>query len=154
MTNPFIAEIEFDSVDDLMALFGTFDKYARIIENETHTQLLPKETTLRIKGTKEDVSICEAAIENLLKMIKRDEKIDDTKISYAIDLAKEGNAEAIHELMEGSVAVTNKGRQINAKTLTQKRYIDEIKKKTCVFCVGPAGTGKTYLAVAHGGKSA
>ncbi|MEX1308521.1 MAG: PhoH family protein [Eubacteriales bacterium] len=153
MANFYIAEIEFDRMDDLMALFGTFDEYAKIIEKETNTQLSPKETTLRIKGTEADVKICEAVIENLLKMIKREEKIDDTKIAYAVELAKEGNADAIHELMEGAIAVTNKGRQIKAKTLTQKKYIDEIKQKTCVFCVGPAGTGKTYLAVAMAVKA-
>jgi len=153
MTNPYIAEVEFDRMDDLMTLFGTYDANAKIIENETNTQLSLKESTLSIKGTETNVKICEAVIDNLLKMIKRDEKVDETKIAYAVELAKEGNADAIHELMAGSIAVTNKGRQIKAKTLTQKKYIDEIKQKTCVFCVGPAGTGKTYLAVAMAVKA-
>ena len=153
MANPFIAEIEFDRIEELMSLFGAFDEYAKIIEEETETQLSVKETTLQIKGTEANVHICESVIENLLIMIRRDEKIDETKIAYAAELAKEGNADAIHELMEGAIAVTNKGRQIKAKTLTQKRYIDEIKQKTCVFCVGPAGTGKTYLAVAMAVKA-
>ena len=153
MANTFTGEIEFDRMDDLIALFGTFDEYAKIIESETNTQLFLKETTLKISGAEADVKICEAVIENLLKMIKREEKIDETKIAYAAELAKEGNADAIQELMEGAIAVTNKGRQIKAKTLTQKKYIDEIKQNTCVFCVGPAGTGKTYLAVAMAVKA-
>jgi len=153
MDKQFVREIEFDTMDDLMALFGSFDENAKAIESETRTKIISKDTTLKIIGDRTDVEICEQLIISLLKMIKKGEKIDETKIAYASELAKDGNAEAIHELMEGSIAVTNKGRQIKCKTLMQKRYIEEIKNKTLVFCVGPAGTGKTYLAVAMAVKA-
>ncbi len=153
MGNTVTKEIEFDLMDDLMALFGSFDENVSVIETDTKTKIISKDKTISISGEEDDVLVCESLIDNLLKMIKRGERIDDTKIGYALDLALEGNADAIHELMDGSIAVTNKGRQIKCKTLMQKRYIDEIKNKTLVFCVGPAGTGKTYLAVAMAVKA-
>ena len=153
MGNHVTKEIEFDAMDELMALFGSFDENISVIEKDTNTKIVSKDKTISIIGEENDVLTCESLIDNLLKMIKRGERIDETKIGYALDLAHEGNADAIHELMEGSIAVTNKGRQIKCKTLMQKRYIDEIKNKTLVICVGPAGTGKTYLAVAMAVKA-
>ena len=76
------------------------------------------------------------------------ENIDRSRIRYAIDLAKEGNADLILELIDDVVAFTNKGRKIKCRTLGQKKYISALKRNTVVFGVGPAGTGKTYLAVA------
>lgn len=153
MDKQFSCEIEFDTMEQLMNLFGSFDENAKAIENETNTTIISKDTKLKIVGLKPDVIICESLIKSLIIMIKKGEKIDETKISYAFELAKDGNSEAIHELMDGSISVTNKGRQIKCKTLMQKKYIDEIKNKTLVFCVGPAGTGKTYLAVAMAVKA-
>jgi phosphate starvation-inducible protein PhoH and related proteins len=153
MSNKVHREIEFDNIDQLMNLFGNFDENLKSIEEETNTTIVSNHTTVRIIGQADDVTICENLINSLFRYIKKGEKIDATKISYATDLSKEGNSEAIHELMEGAIAVTSKGRQIRCKTLTQKKYIDEIKKKTLVFCVGPAGTGKTYLAVAMAVKA-
>jgi len=153
MGNTVTKEIRFDTSDELMALFGSFDENVSIIENETNTKIVSKDKTLKILGSENDVEVCESLISQLLKMIKRGEQIDDTKIGYALDLTLEGNGDAIHELMEGAIAVTNRGRQIKCKTLMQKRYIEEIKSKTLVFCVGPAGTGKTYLAVAMAVKA-
>jgi phosphate starvation-inducible PhoH-like protein len=81
-------------------------------------------------------------------MLRRGDKIDRSRIRYSIDLAKEGNADLIDQLMDDVVAFTHKGRQIKCKTLGQKRYVQALKQNTVVFSVGPAGTGKTYLAVA------
>ena len=74
--------------------------------------------------------------------------MDKSRIIYCIELAKEGNAEGIEKVMSGVIAITHKGKQIKCKTVGQKKYVDAIKKNTVVFGVGPAGTGKTYLAVA------
>lgn len=87
-------------------------------------------------------------VEKLLSLIKRGENIDRGRIRYAIDLAREGNSELILELADDVIAFTSKGKQIKCKTLGQKRYINALKHNTVVFGVGPAGTGKTYLAVA------
>ena len=89
-----------------------------------------------------------AVIEKLLELIRRGETIDRGRIRYAIDLAKEGNADLILELGSDVVAFTAKGKQIKCKTIGQKNYVKALKKHTVVFGVGPAGTGKTYLAVA------
>jgi phosphate starvation-inducible protein PhoH and related proteins len=153
MDNQFVTEINFETIEQLMSIFGSFDENVKIIESETNTTIISKDTTLKITGQEKDVKICEDLINSLLKIINNGEKIDETKIGYASELAKDGNSDAMHELMDGSIAVTNKGRQIKCKTLVQKKYIEEIKNKTLVFCVGPAGTGKTYLAVAMAVKA-
>ena len=87
-------------------------------------------------------------LDKLLAMLRKGENIDRSRIRYAIDLAKEGNADLILELIDDVVAFTNKGRKIKCRTLGQKKYISALKRNTVVFGVGPAGTGKTYLAVA------
>ena len=87
-------------------------------------------------------------MDKLLIMLRRGEAVDRGRIRYAIDLAKEGNADLIEELIDDVVAFTHKGRQIKCKTVGQKRYVNALKRHTVVFGVGPAGTGKTYLAVA------
>ena len=87
-------------------------------------------------------------VDKLLAMLRKGENVDRSRIRYAIDLAKEGNADLIVELMDDVVAFTNRGRRIKCKTLGQKKYVAALKHNTLVFGVGPAGTGKTYLAVA------
>ena len=94
------------------------------------------------------MDIARNVVEKLLSLIKRGESIDRGRIRYAIDLAREGNSELILELADDVIAFTSKGKQIKCKTLGQKRYINALKHNTVVFGVGPAGTGKTYLAVA------
>ncbi len=153
MEKNIISEIEFESIDQLMILFGSFDENIACIEEETNTKVSSNDNILKIVGSKEDVIVCENLIKALFSHIRKGEKIDAAKISYAAGLSKEGNSEAMDEMMSGSVAVTAKGRQIRCKTLNQKKYIDFIKKQTLVFCVGPAGTGKTYLAVAMAVKA-
>ncbi len=87
-------------------------------------------------------------LEKLREIILRGEAVDRTRIRYAIELASEGKADRIGEIMRDVIAITYRGRPVKCKTLGQKQYIDTIKKNTCTFAVGPAGTGKTYLAIA------
>ena len=82
-------------------------------------------------------------------ILDRGEPVDRTRIRYAIELAKEGNADRIEEIMRDVIAITYKGKQVKCKTLGQRQYVEAMKKNTCVFAVGPAGTGKTYLAIAQ-----
>ena len=87
-------------------------------------------------------------LETMLDMQRRGEPVNRSRIRYAVDLAREGNAELIPEIMGDVVAITSRGRQVRCKTLGQKRYVQALREHELVFGVGPAGTGKTYLAVA------
>ncbi|MBO5888954.1 MAG: PhoH family protein [Clostridia bacterium] len=103
---------------------------------------------LIITGSKDSVILAEKVINKLLDIIETGEKIDKSRIIYLIELANNGNLEGIEKVVSGVVSITSKGKQIKCKTLGQKSYVDAINKNTVVFGVGPAGTGKTYLAVA------
>ena len=135
-------------MDELIRLFGVFDENLKIIEAETGAHIFSSADSIHITGTEDDVNTASAVIERLLELIRRGESVDRGRIRYAIDLAREGNSELILELADDVVAFTHKGKQIKFKTLGQKKYVNALKKHTVVFGVGPAGTGKTYLAVA------
>ncbi len=137
-----------EQMDELIRLFGVFDENLKIIEAETGAHISSDAENARISGEEEAVEAASAVIEKLLELIRKGENIDRGRIRYAIDLAKEGNADLILELADDVVAFTAKGKQIKCKTLGQKKYVRALKKHTVVFGVGPAGTGKTYLAVA------
>ncbi len=137
-----------DSMEEVIRLFGVFDENLRIIEQETGTKISANADNIRICGTDEQTSAALGVIEKLLALIRRGENIDRGRIRYAVDLAREGNADLILELADDVVAFTSRGKQIKCKTLGQKKYINALKHNTVVFGVGPAGTGKTYLAVA------
>ena len=140
--------VAIENMDELIRLFGVFDENLKIIEAETGAHISSDAESIRVSGAPEDTQAASAVIEKLLELIRKGESIDRGRIRYAIDLAKEGNADLILELGSDVVAFTAKGKQIKCKTLGQKNYIKALKKHTVVFGVGPAGTGKTYLAVA------
>lgn len=140
--------VEIRSMDEQIRLFGVFDENLKVIEAETGTSIRSDAENILISGEEENTAIAQNVIEKLLMLIRKDEKIDRGRIRYAIDLAREGNSELILELADDVIAFTNRGKQIKCKTVGQKRYTNALKHKTVVFGVGPAGTGKTYLAVA------
>jgi phosphate starvation-inducible PhoH-like protein len=142
------ANIEVESFDEILQLFGAFDENQRIIETETGTQIVTNGNSIEVRGEAKAVETTRVVLDKLLVMIRKNEPIDKKRIRYAIELVAEGNADLIEELMGDVVAITNRGRPIKCKTINQKRYIQAIKKNTVVLGIGPAGTGKTYLAVA------
>jgi phosphate starvation-inducible PhoH-like protein len=135
-------------MEQLIALFGSFDENTTIIEQETGTKISTRDRSISIEGEEENTALAATVIEKLLGLIERREIINKNRIRYAIDLCKEGNAELIDEITKDVVAFTHKGRQIKCKTLGQRKYIRAIRENDVVFGIGPAGTGKTYLAVA------
>ncbi len=160
-TNPFPSEetpvqgplksealIPVQSMDEQIKLFGVFDENLDILQAETHAHIRTSADCIKIEGKTEDVELCRIVLEKLLQMLRKGEPINRGRIRYAVDLAKEGNADLIEQIMGDVIAITNKGRQIKCKTLGQKRYVQALKEYDLVFGVGPAGTGKTYLAVA------
>lgn len=143
-----VARIELESMDDSIGLFGVFDENLHVFEDEIGVRIRIHSDGIAIEGDEDQVRLCKTVLEKLLDMQRKGEPINRGRIRYAIDIAKDGNAELIKEIMGDVVALTNRGKQIKCKTLGQKRYIQALKSHELVFGVGPAGTGKTYLAVA------
>ncbi len=141
--------ISVESAEDIPSLFGSFDEHIHRIENAFHISVLHRDQVLRIQGEKmEEVFQGKDAIRALLGAIKRGEPIQEQTVRYCIALAKEGQASALETLQKDCVCVTCKGKPIRPKTMGQKTYLKAIAQNTITLGIGPAGTGKTYLAVA------
>lgn len=140
--------VEAGGTDELTALLGVFDENLNIIVRETGVNAFVEGTKIKLSGDESSVTLAETVLNKLLAIIRAKEPLDKSRIIYCVELAREGNAEGIEKVMSGVVAITSRGKQIKCKTVGQKKYVDAIKKNTVVFGVGPAGTGKTYLAVA------
>lgn len=140
--------VETDNLGNLSRLLGVFDENLNIIVRETGVSAYVEGTKIRLSGDEAQTALAETVLEKLLAIVKANEQLDKSRIIYCIELAKEGNAEGIEKVMSGVIAITSRGKQIKCKTVGQKKYVDAIRKNTITFGVGPAGTGKTYLAVA------
>ncbi len=140
--------VEIEDYKIIKEIFGSFDENIKIIKEELNIDLIVGENKIEIYGEKKWVEIGERLICNLIEIIKTNKKIDKQDIRHAIQLLLEGNGNYAKELLNKVVCVTASGKSIKAKTLGQKRYLDAIKKNDIVFGIGPAGTGKTYLAMA------
>ncbi len=143
-----VNQLAVESMDEMIRLFGVFDENLKVIEAETGARIIAAGDCIRIEGSEACAGLAATVVDKLLFNIRRGESVDRSRIRYAVDLAKEGNAELITELESDVVAFTAKGRRIKCKTLGQKKYVNALKRNTVVLGVGPAGTGKTYLAVA------
>jgi len=144
----YVQKLTVENTDELSRLLGTFDENLNVISRETQTEISVFGNEIKVTGEEERVNLCVTVLNKLLGIIRNHESIDQSRIIYCIELAKEGNAEDIEKIMSGVIAITARGKQIKYKTVGQKHYVDSIKKNTVIFGVGPAGTGKTYLAVA------
>ncbi len=142
------AAVDAQNIENLMKLLGNFDENLNVITRELSVDAAVKDTVIKISGDQENVQVAQTVLEKLLDIITAREVIDKSRINYCIELAKEGNEGDIEKIMSGVVTITARGKQIKFKTLGQKKYVEAIRKNTVVFGVGPAGTGKTYLAVA------
>ena len=137
-----------DDTDSFISLFGINDENIELIKKELDINIFAHGGEVTLSGSEQAVETGYQTLQKLMEIIARGDSIDKTRIRYAIDLASEGNADRIGEIMRDVIAITYRGRQVKCKTLGQQKYVDAIKKNTCVFGIGPAGTGKTYLAVA------
>ncbi|MGI6141340.1 MAG: PhoH family protein [Caldicoprobacterales bacterium] len=140
--------IDIDNIETLMELFGSFDQNVKFIEEEVGVQVIARGTQLCIIGEEADVKLTTNVIHKLLDMIRNNEPLDISRIGYAIQLARSGKEDVIRELMADIVCVNHKGKPVRCKTLGQKQYVQAIAENDIVFGIGPAGTGKTYLAMA------
>lgn len=140
--------ITFDAMEQAVSLFGSFDENIKLIENEFAVSIISRGSDLNIVGDAENVSFAVRAVNALLTLINKGETLSDQNVRYAIGLVKEGNDDKLAKMATDTVCITAKGKPIKAKTIGQKKYCEAINKNTITFGVGPAGTGKTYLAVA------
>ncbi len=140
--------IQVDRMENVISVFGSFDQNLRIIESELGVAVTDRDDQLKIQGEAEAVLYAEKAIEGLLSLAARGEPIDAQNVRYILKLVREGQEDKIGELARGVVCVTAKGRPVKPKTIGQTEYVEAIGKNTVTLGVGPAGTGKTYLAVA------
>ena len=148
MANEYRAAVECGNLDCLQKLLGTFDENLNLVTDELKVYAEVSGTQIVVTGEENRARIAETVLQKLREIILAGEAIDKTRIIYCIELAREGNADNIGQIMSGVIAITARGKQIKCKTVGQKTYVDAISKNTVVFGVGPAGTGKTYLAVA------
>ena len=140
--------IEIDRLEEAANIFGSFDENIRLIETEFHVVVTNREGELRINGEVEDTMMAKRAIDALLTLSTRGETIGEQTVRYVIGLARSGQTDRVSELTRDVICITSKGRPVKAKTIGQKKYVDSVLKNTVTIGVGPAGTGKTYLAVA------
>ncbi len=142
-----VRKISAGHIDLLQRVVGSFDENINIIMQELGVIIRVDGGTVVISGGEDRVLQAAAVVENLIKLAENGENPDRGRVSYCIELAREGKAGDILKLSSGTVAITARGKPVKCKTVGQKRYADSIKRDQIVFGIGPAGTGKTYLAV-------
>ena len=140
--------INVDRMEQAVSLFGSFDENIKMIENEFSVAVVSRGSELKVTGEAENVSKASKAINGLLTLINKGETLSEQNIRYVISLVGEGNEDKLESMSSDCICISAKGKPIKPKTLGQKRYTQAIRDNTIVFGVGPAGTGKTYLAVA------
>ena len=141
--------INAERVEQLIDVFGSFDANIKQIEAEFGVKVTNRDTELKIQGDIEQVDYAARAIEALLSLSAKGEEIDAQKVRYLISLVKTGNEDKVSQMAKDVVCVTARGKPVKAKTIGQQKYLRAIEKNTVTIGVGPAGTGKTYLAVAE-----
>ena len=139
--------VEIKSVDRLSRVLGAFDENLTFLATELRLVAYVDGLKIRLEGEENAVTLGEDVLGALERLAENGESPDKARVAYCIELAKEGRADEIVVLSSGTVAVTSRGKQIKCKTLGQKKYVEAIRKNAVTFGVGPAGTGKTYLAV-------
>ena len=139
--------IDTKEVDKLARILGTFDENLNFLCRELGVVGYVEGVKIRLEGEQNAVMLGGQVLSALVALAEKEEEIDKGRLAYCIELAKEGRANEIAGLTDGVIAITSRGKQIKCKTVGQQSYVNAIRKNTVVFGVGPAGTGKTYLAV-------
>lgn len=141
-------EIKFEAMEQAVSLFGSFDENVRMIEKEYSVSVISRGTELKVVGEEENVSKAVRALNSLLLLISKGEALTNQNVRYVLSLVNEGNEDKLSTMSTDSICISSKGRPVKPKTLGQKKYCEAIRNNTITFGIGPAGTGKTYLAVA------
>lgn len=145
--------IELDSIELAAAIFGNCDQNIHLLEKEFNVTAVCRGSELRFSGAEKDVVAAAHAVDGMVTLMQNHTPLEEQTVRYCISLARDGEEKRLRELTDDFVAVTAKGRPIHPKTLGQREYLAAIRKHAITFGVGPAGTGKTYLAVAMAVKA-
>jgi len=141
-------QLSLENMDSYLSLFGMNDRNMAALEQEMNVNVSLRGQELVVQGEENDAAAAEKVIEKLIDMMRKGEVIDASRIRYAAALAREGRLEEIEEILGDVVAITHRGRRIRCRTLGQKEYVSAVRGGQLTIAVGPAGTGKTYLAMA------
>ncbi|MGN1014041.1 MAG: PhoH family protein [Butyricicoccus sp.] len=138
-----------EAIELLIGIFGAFDENMKVLEKELDVTVVNRDSELKISGADaENVSLAQRTIQSLITLASRGESIGTQTVQYVLGLVRDGRENQVTEIGKDVVCITSKGKPIKAKTLGQKRYMEAIRNNTITMGIGPAGTGKTYLAVA------
>ncbi|MBQ6317504.1 MAG: PhoH family protein [Oscillospiraceae bacterium] len=140
--------IEVERMEHVISVFGSFDQNLRLIETELNVKILDRDNLIHITGEAENVMLAEKTINGLLELAARGENIDAQNVRYILKLVQSGREGEIQKLAGDVICITAKGKPIKPKTIGQREYCEAIANNTVTLGIGPAGTGKTYLAVA------
>ncbi len=147
MENKFTKRIEAKEQEFIRQLFGNFDENLKIINQYLKIDIVQRNEDILIMGDEKNVLLGEKLIEQLTELVRKKENLTAQNVTYAIELLLEGEQEQIQSLAGDIIFVTDKNKPIKPKTMGQRKYIEQIQSKDLTFSIGPAGTGKTYLAV-------
>ncbi len=142
-----------NDTEQIINLFGPYDENINLIQRQYGVVVISRGTDIKISGNEENVERACQAIESLMKISKTGEKLTDQTIRYVASMVSDGETQQVDELIGDGICVTATGKIVRPRTVGQKKYTDGIKKNTIVMGIGPAGTGKTYLAVAMAAKA-
>ena len=140
--------VSIERMEHAVSLFGSFDENIRYIEKEFSVSVVSRGSELKIQGDEENCALAERAVNALLSLVAKGETLGAQNVRYAVSLVREGKDDRLASMGGDCVCITAKGKPVKAKTFGQKKYIEAIRNNTITIGVGPAGTGKTYLAVA------
>ena len=154
MEGTFIEQVlQIERIEDVLTLFGNADQNVKIIEEHFGVSIICRGTEVKITGEPEAVSKAQRTVDTLLAMIAKDGNLSEQNVRYVITLVEQGSEQSMAQMNNSCIAITVKGKPVKPKTLGQKKYIDAIQNNTITFGIGPAGTGKTYLATRLGFNS-
>lgn len=140
--------IRFDRMEHAVSLFGNFDENIKLIEKEFAVQVISRGSDVKISGEPESVAAAVRAVNTMLMLLNKGEALNDQNVSYCISMARDGTCDRMEAMLRECICISSRGKPIKPKTIGQSNYCDTIAKNTITIGVGPAGTGKTYLAVA------
>ena len=143
--------VSLEKLEDIPVLFGKYDENIKLIENEFGVSVVQRDNQLKLSGAEGNALLASKVLEEMNDYVATGTELSEQTVRYLIGMAKEGATVSAAELVGDCVCITAKGKPIRGKTLGQKEYIAAMEKNTVVMAIGPAGTGKTYLAVAGGG---
>jgi len=140
--------ISLQNAEQVSELCGNYDKNLHVLKKEYDVEIVIRDLEVKILGDEDKTKSCKEAIENILSLMNSGKNIDELNVRYAVSMEEDGASSELKELGNDCICITQKGKPVYPKTVGQKKYINTISKNTITLGIGPAGTGKTYLAVA------